>query len=233
METRSAIARTARGVARALRRGDATSVPALGERPPILLLPGFGASRQVLLPLARDLERRLSRPVVRVSLGQSLPIQLGDVRASARRVHAELEALASGARFPFVDVVGHSLGGLVATYLLKRLDRGARVRRVVTLGTPHRGTPLALAGALVLGAFSAAVWQMIPGAPLLRELERLPVPAGSSLIALSSAGDAVVPPRYARLAEVAGQANRPLARLGHLELLWSQRCFQLVRAALA
>jgi pimeloyl-ACP methyl ester carboxylesterase len=187
----------------------------------------------VLLPLARDLERELGRPVVRVALGDALPIQLGDVRASARRVHAELERLAAAAPFPFVDVVGHSLGGLVATYLLKRLDRGERVRRVVTLGTPHRGTPLALAGALLLGAFSGAIWQMIPGSPLLREIERLPLPRGSQIVALSSTGDAVVPPRYARLAAGLGHCNRELARLGHLELLWSRACFQLVRAALA
>ncbi len=227
------IAGTVRGVARALRRVDATRIPVLAERPPVLLLPGFGASSRVLLPLARDLERELERPVIRVALGGALPIQLGDVRASARRVHAELERLAAGASFPFVDVVGHSLGGLVATYLLKRLDRGARVRRVVTLGTPHRGTPLALAGALVLGAFSGAVWQMIPGSPLLRELERLPVPQGAQIVALSSSGDAVVPPRYARLADGLGHSNRELSRLGHLELLWSRACFQLVRAALA
>ncbi len=230
---RRGIARSARGVARALRREDAPPVPALGAQPPILLIAGFGASSRVLLPLERHLERQLDRPVVRVSLGESLRIRMADVRASALRVQVELERLAACAPFPYVDVVGHSLGGLVATYLLKRLDGSRRVRRVVTLATPHRGTPLALAGALLVGAFSRAIWQMIPGAPLLRELDRLPVPAGSQILALSSTGDAVVPPRYARLAEGVGHANRQLSRLGHLDFLWSQACFQLVRAALA
>jgi triacylglycerol lipase len=42
--------------------------------------------------------------------------------------------------------VGHSMGGLVARAYLR--DHGAaRVARVVTLGTPHRGTGLARFGA--------------------------------------------------------------------------------------
>lgn len=232
MVRRRGIDRGVRGVARALAREEVPPVPALGARPPIVLIPGFGASSRVLLPLERHLGRQLSRPVLRVSLGTSLPTRTSDVRASARRVQIELERLAAGAGFPYVDVVGHSLGGLVATYLLKRLDRGRRVRRVVTLATPHRGTPLALVGALLFGAFSRAIWQMIPGAPLLRELDGLPVPEGSQILALSSTGDTVVPPRYARLGEGLGQANRQLARLGHLDFLWSQASFQLVRAAL-
>ena len=37
---------------------------------------------------------------------------------------------------PRVDVVGHSLGGLVARYLLE-LGDGGRVGRLVTLGSPY------------------------------------------------------------------------------------------------
>ncbi|MFL5336103.1 MAG: lipase family alpha/beta hydrolase [Geminicoccaceae bacterium] len=40
-------------------------------------------------------------------------------------------------------LVGHSMGGLDARYAGSRLDRGRRISHVVTLGTPHRGTPLA------------------------------------------------------------------------------------------
>ena len=76
--------------------------------------------------------------------------------------------------------------------------RGRSVRRVVTLGTPHRGTPAALLGALVLGLFSRAIWQMIPGSPLLRELARLPVPAGSEIVAVASDADNLVPGPFAR-----------------------------------
>jgi triacylglycerol lipase len=42
-----------------------------------------------------------------------------------------------------VDVIAHSLGGLDARFALARLGLASRVRALVTVGTPHRGTPLA------------------------------------------------------------------------------------------
>jgi hypothetical protein len=80
----------------------------------------------------------------------------------------------------------------VATCALKRCDGGRRIRRVVTLGAPHRGTPLALPAVLLFGAFSRAVWQRIPGSPLLRELAALPVPNGAELLAVASPSDGLV-----------------------------------------
>lgn len=42
-----------------------------------------------------------------------------------------------------VDIIAHSLGGLDARYALAHLGLDRRVRSLVTIGTPHRGTPLA------------------------------------------------------------------------------------------
>jgi triacylglycerol lipase len=54
-----------------------------------------------------------------------------------------------------IDIVGHSMGGLDARFLLSRNLRGlaARVATLSTISTPHRGTPLAdlVAGPTPLG----------------------------------------------------------------------------------
>jgi triacylglycerol lipase len=42
-----------------------------------------------------------------------------------------------------VDIIAHSLGGLDARYALAKLDLAKHVRSIVTIGTPHHGTPLA------------------------------------------------------------------------------------------
>lgn len=42
-----------------------------------------------------------------------------------------------------VDIIAHSLGGLDARYALAHLGLASKVRALVTIGTPHRGTPLA------------------------------------------------------------------------------------------
>ena len=44
---------------------------------------------------------------------------------------------------PRIDLIAHSLGGLDARYALTHLGLARRVRSLVTVGTPHRGTPLA------------------------------------------------------------------------------------------
>jgi triacylglycerol esterase/lipase EstA (alpha/beta hydrolase family) len=219
-------------VTHALAHGDSPALPALRGRAPIVLLHGFGASSRVLAPIAHNLSRGLGRPVIRLGLGCRIPLHIGDVRTTARAVQLALLRLARVEALPYVDLVGHSLGGLVATYLLKRLDRGRRVRKVVTLGTPHNGTPAALLGALLFGAFSRAIWQMIPGSPLLRELAALPVPEGSELIALGSDADGVVPLRFARPAPAPNLARAELSGLGHIDLLLSPLAFRAVQGAL-
>jgi triacylglycerol lipase len=42
-----------------------------------------------------------------------------------------------------VDIIAHSLGGLDARYAIAKLGLASRVRSLVTIGTPHRGSPLA------------------------------------------------------------------------------------------
>lgn len=76
-------------------------------------------------------------------------------------------ALYIGANFALeqpVDIVGFSMGGLVARYYIQRLDGLRRVRKFVTLGTPHRGT---------LTAFlrgNPGARNMRPGSPFLNDL---------------------------------------------------------------
>lgn len=48
-----------------------------------------------------------------------------------------------------VNIVAHSMGGLDARYAIARLGLGKRVASLTTIGTPHRGTPLADLGTSV------------------------------------------------------------------------------------
>ena len=70
------------------------------------------------------------------------------MRRSARAVDEALERLPDAPEFEFAEIVGYSMGELVATYVLECTDRGRRVRRVVTLRTPHPRTPVAACGVL-------------------------------------------------------------------------------------
>jgi pimeloyl-ACP methyl ester carboxylesterase len=154
---------------------------------PILLLHGFASNTRVLPPIERHLRRR--RPTVRVPLG----FGLRDVRDSAEIVHEILERIARAPDFRHADGVAHPLGGLAATYLLRCLDQGRHLRRVVTLGTPHRGISMALGGVFVVGVISRSVWQLLPDSDFLRRVARLPVPEGTELLSIPGGSGAVVP----------------------------------------
>lgn len=51
-----------------------------------------------------------------------------------------------------VNIVAHSMGGLDARYAISKLGLHRKVASLVTLGTPHHGTPAADVGASMLGA---------------------------------------------------------------------------------
>jgi pimeloyl-ACP methyl ester carboxylesterase len=200
-----------------------------GSARPVLLVHGFASNTAMLAPLARHLAKRLRRKVVRVPLSAGRD----DLRSSAAELQDVVEDQASRAGFEYADIVAHSMGGLTATYLLKKLDRGRRVRSVVTLGTPHRGTPLAQLGVLALGRASRAVWQMVPGSSLVRELRTLEAPKGSRVISIAGERDWLVPSRWSRLAERSQHRNLLLPGLSHTALLVARGALERVALEIA
>lgn len=66
-----------------------------------------------------------------------------------------------------MDIVGHSLGGLIARYYVQRLGGDLRVRTLVTLGTPHGGTRV-----VPLMNAHPIVRQMRPDSEVIEELRR-------------------------------------------------------------
>ncbi len=160
---------------------------------PVLLLHGWLSTRRTL----DVLERRLRRDGYGV-----FSLDLGGLRGSvvgrgiddlADLVRAKIERLY--ARFPGLgplSIVGHSKGGLVAAYYVKRLGGWRRTRAVVTLGTPHRGTPLAWLG-LPFAAFVPSLVQMTPRSGFLGRLHGGAWPAQVRLASIWSRRDAASP----------------------------------------
>jgi pimeloyl-ACP methyl ester carboxylesterase len=154
------------------RRSPVPSVPAPEDaatqlpteaKPPVVLLHGFIDNRSVFVLLRRSLAQHGRQQIE--SLNYS-PLTC-DIRAAAELLGRHIEGICERTGSERVDVVGHSLGGLIARYYVQCLGGDARVRTLVTLGTPHSGTrvvPLANAHPIVR--------QMRPGSELLEELTR-------------------------------------------------------------
>lgn len=197
---------------------DPASRPAQDALGPVLLVPGYGGSRESLLPLAARIEAAGRDAEVLALVGDGT----GDLSAQVRVLDEAVDdALEAGA--PSVDVVGYSAGGVVAGLWVARDDGPAKARRVVTLGAPLAGTTLAAAGAVSApDACPVACRQLAPGSAELAELARAGV--GSAVPWLSvwtSDDETVTPPETARLAgavNVAIQDTCPGARVGHGDL---------------
>ncbi|MFD3666179.1 esterase/lipase family protein [Streptomyces sp. NPDC058659] len=128
---------------------------------PVVLLHGFVDNRSVFVLLRRALTRH-GRDCVE-SLNYS-PLTC-DLRSAAELLGRRVEEIRARTGHAEVDIVGHSLGGLIARYYVQCLGGDTRVRTLVMLGTPHSGTTVApLADAHPL------VRQMRPGSGVLREL---------------------------------------------------------------
>ncbi|MET8951548.1 esterase/lipase family protein [Streptomyces sp. NPDC004393] len=135
-------------------------------KPPVILVHGFIDNRSVFVLLRRSLAQHGRQHIE--SLNYS-PLTC-DIRTAAKLLGRHIEELCERTGHPRVDVVGHSLGGLIARYYVQRLGGDLHVRTLVTLGTPHSGTRVA-----PLANAHPIVRQMRPGSELIEEL-REPAP---------------------------------------------------------
>lgn len=106
------------------------------SHPPAVLLHGFVDNRSVFVLLRRSLARHGWRHLECLNYS---PLTC-DIRAAADLLGRHIEEICARTGHREVDIVGHSLGGLIARYYVQRLGGDERVHTLVTLGSPHAGT---------------------------------------------------------------------------------------------
>jgi triacylglycerol lipase len=169
-------------------RAAASAKPAEEARPPVLLIHGYLANRGSLHLLEKRLHERNH-----LVLSYRLPrMNLGDIRDSAALIARKVESLVAQTNVPSIDIVGHSLGGLVGLYYVKRLGGRHRVRKLILLGTPATGTWSALLG-LFMVPLARSSWQLLPTSPFLRELNESPIPPGVEVVSIGGERDYLAP----------------------------------------
>ncbi|MGW4821119.1 lipase family alpha/beta hydrolase [Streptomyces sp. NPDC004227] len=159
----SGIVQERRGASPAIPAPEGTAQLPTEAKPPVVLLHGFIDNRSVFVLLRRSLAQHGRQRVE--SLNYS-PLTC-DIRTAAELLGRHIEEICERTGSRQIDVVGHSLGGLIARYYVQRLGGDLRVRTLVTLGTPHSGTRVA-----PLANAHPIVRQMRPGSELIEELSR-------------------------------------------------------------
>lgn len=157
--------------------------------PPVVLVHGFLGTRGTMLPLTKRLQSD-GRVVFTYSHGT---FQLASLRKTAQQLTDHVRSLCEELGVERVDVVGFSMGGLVAVHAVKFLSADKYIRRIVTLGTPFGGTWVGLAGVATVGGLSPSVWQVLPNSKFLVELASAPLPETVEIRQIHAANDGFTP----------------------------------------
>jgi triacylglycerol esterase/lipase EstA (alpha/beta hydrolase family) len=177
----------------------------------VVLVHGYLANRSSLMPLGAYLRLCGVERVLHFDYPSSRGIE-----PSARALGAFLRKNVRGGR---IDLVCHSLGGVVARVYLQELGGARRVDRCVTLGTPHRGTYNAYWVASRVGR------ELRPDSRLLARIEASRARAERVRFTSIVAGsDNIVVPRVF----AGGEDLVHLPDLGHVGMLFSPRVFSVV-----
>jgi triacylglycerol lipase len=133
-------------------------------RAPILLVHGMGGFDQIRLellhkyPLQIDYFKGIAECLRRAGAGPIFAAALppaGGIESRANTLGEFIDEKLGTKRF---HIIAHSMGGLDARHYIAHLGGAERVISLTTLGTPHRGSPLAdLSAEVIFGYFADAI----------------------------------------------------------------------------
>lgn len=177
----------------------------------VVLVHGYLANRSTLFPVAGCLRMRGIEQVLAFNYSASAGIE-----QAALALRDYLRRNVRGGR---IDLVCHSLGGLVARVYLQELGGARRVDCCITLGTPHRGTYNSY------WLNSRVGRELRPDSRLLARLHESRANASEVrfLSVVAGSDNLVVPRVFAR-----HEQEIHLPDLGHVSMLFSPRVLGLV-----
>lgn len=192
------------------------------DRPPVVMVPGFFLPTAIWVPLAKRLKDRGYVNQVTVPHWPSF----GDIRDYAAAAAFRTQQIQEKTGAKQVEVIGHSMGGLVLRYFVKNLGGDKVAAHYVSFGTPQHGT--------VIGKLwpCTSTDQMLPGSEFLTQLnagDETPGPVKYTSIRTNT--DEIVLSEKSPILE--GASNHLVPYAEHLELVWDPRAQKIALEALA
>ncbi|MBI2837657.1 MAG: alpha/beta fold hydrolase [Acidobacteria bacterium] len=167
------------------------------------------------------LKRRLRRAGYGNFHSVSLKRLFAPIDELAARFADDLRAVLAADPGARLRIVAHSMGGLVARAALRDRSLASRVDLLITLGSPHHGTPVARY------APGRNARDMEPGSSFLATLGNLPVP----VVSIYSRTDNLIFPHSNSI--VGGAENIEVSLAGHMGMIVSADVGREVSDALA
>jgi triacylglycerol lipase len=198
--------------------------PGSGFRRPVLLIQGWFGTRGSFAIFENKLKAR-GFPVFSFHLGA---FNIQDITESAEMTAEKIKRICAAQGIPKIEIIGHSMGGLIGLYALKKFGVADCVHRMITVGTPFFGTPAAVFGLPFLGLLAKSLWQMVPGSGFIANLHDGDLPPGVEVVSILSRLDMLAPEKSC----VLPQAKNLLVSAGHAALVVNDDIFSVVEALL-
>lgn len=193
----------------------------------VLFVHGHGAD-----PWRFDKMRQVLEAAGHRTYTMAFPSMEEDIDWLAWWVRGRTRALAREHDVPKIDVVCHSLGGLIARYYVKFLEGDKHVARLITLASPHHGIFFAQIPFFPRFMISERLRiQVVPASPILKNLNEGDETPGSVLYTtIGSEADAYIDTKSSQLK---GATNHVLKYSTHTSIVSDTLPTNLVKAALS
>lgn len=154
----------------------------------------------------------------------------GDILKMVEQLSLQVDKVLKVTKKSQVDIVAHSLGGLVSRYYMVLGSGQGKVRHLVTLGTAHKGTRLSPFLKL-FSSTKALSKDLYENSSFLKTLQQATLPKNTTMTSIYSKCDWAIWPQGNGLAEGIPQhafKNIQLESVGHVGLLYDTDVFQHV-----
>ena len=201
----------------------------------VLLLHGFFQTRNIW-EVMEDRLRHDGFGVLSFHLGGLLwRFNTHPIDHSAQLVAQKLATLRERHGLGRVHIIGHSKGGLIARRFVQAYGGDEWVKSIITLGTPHHGTPTAAIGVALMGfgLLPSSATELLPRSRTIRSLA-----TDSSKVRLTSiySREDLVCPYWCSVLRP-DQGTHPMANvevrgMGHSQLVWDATVYRAIVDAL-
>jgi triacylglycerol esterase/lipase EstA (alpha/beta hydrolase family) len=194
---------------------------------PILLIHGIFHNHSAFFKIKRELLRHGWDKIYTINLSTYSQ----GIEDLAVLTEKKIDAILEQTNADKVDIIAHSLGGIIARYYIQILTGHQKVKHCITLGTPHQGTLLSKVG------IGKSIKELRPTSGLIKKLGAKPLPKSVSFTSFWSPFDLMVwPSRYAQIKNDSKTdshiQNIEVPNTGHAGLLFSKEVFYKIATIL-
>jgi esterase/lipase len=185
-----------------------------GKKGNVLIVPGVGGS---YVPFKKICEQ-LNLEGYRIHTLKGFGYNKGTIKSGSK----VLETYLNKNNLKNIYLVSHSKGGIITRHFLTHSGQSFRVKRAVTIATPHHGS--------ILTIFLKSIWEIFPSSKVIKDLATDKKGVNKILNIYPRFDNHVIPNQNLILD---GATNIKVSTVGHNRILISEKTISLIKGYFA